>query len=235
MKKIILNIIKLIIIITLGIVIFITFNGFILYKNAIKEKSISDRVNEIRSNEHFTSINNVNDNYINAVIAIEDHRFFYHFGVDIFTTLRAAATDIISKNLVAGGSSITQQVAKNLCFSQEKVFSRKVAELFVVYELEKNYSKEEIFEIYMNSIYFGNGYYNIYDASMGYYNKLPSKLTLYEATMLAGVPNAPSVYAPTVNLNLAEKRQTVVLNKMIKYGYLSQEEADAVINKQKSN
>lgn len=234
MKKIILNIIKLIIIITLSIVIFITFNGFILYQNAIKEKTISDRVNEIRNYEHFTTFENANDNYINAVISIEDHRFFNHFGVDIFTTLRAAATDIISRNLVAGGSSITQQVAKNLCFSQEKVFSRKVAELFVVYELEKNYSKEEIFEIYMNSIYFGNGYYNIYDASNGYYNKLPSELTLYESSMLAGVPNAPSSYAPTTNLKLAEKRQTAVLNAMVKYGYLSQDESNKVINEQKT-
>lgn len=234
MKKIISNIFKLIFIITLALVFFIIFNGYILYKDAIKEKSISDRVNEIKNSEHFSSMNDVTDDYINAVIAIEDHRFFYHFGVDILTTLRAAATDIISKDIVAGGSSITQQVAKNLCFSQEKVFSRKAAELFVVYELEKNYSKEEIFEIYINSIYFGNGYYNIYDASQGYYNKLPSELTLYESTILAGVPNAPSAYAPTINLKLAEKRQIAVLNAMVKYGYLSQDEANKIINSQKS-
>ena len=235
MKKVLFKIFKLIFIIALTVAIFIIFNGYILYKDAVKEKSISDRINEIKVSEHFVSMNDVTDDYINAVISIEDHRFFYHFGVDIVTTLRAAATDIISKDIVAGGSSITQQVAKNLCFSQEKVFSRKAAELFVVYELEKNYSKEEIFELYINNIYFGNGYYNIYDASQGYYNKTPAELTLYEATILAGVPNAPSAYAPTTNLKLAEKRQTAVLNAMIKYGYLSQEEADTVINEQKSN
>lgn len=235
MKKFLFNIFKLIFIIALTAIIFITFNGYILYRDTVKEKSITDRVDEIKNSEHFVSINDVTDDYINAVISIEDHRFFYHCGIDILTTLRAAATDIINKDIIAGGSSITQQVAKNLCFSQKKVLSRKVAELFVVYELEKNYSKEEIFELYINNIYFGNGYYNIYDACEGYFEKKPSELTLYEATLIAGVPNAPSAYSPTTNLNLAEKRQTLVLKAMVKYGYLSQKEADLVIKEQKNS
>ncbi len=137
-------------------------------------------------------------------------------------------------NLLKAGSSITQQVAKNLCFSNKKTFYRKVAELFVVDKLEKNYSKEEILELYINNIYYGNGYYNIYDASMGYFNKKPSDLNLYEATLLAGVPNAPSRYAPTVNLSLAEERQSQVLDAMVRYNCLSQEEADNIKAMQKS-
>ena len=109
------------------------------------------------------------------------------------------------------GSSLTQQVAKNLCFSQKKTFYRKVAELFVVRKLESNYSKDEILELYINNIYYGNGYYNI-----------------YEATLLAGVPNAPSLYAPTTNEKLAKERQVQVLDAMVKNNYLSQDEANSV-------
>ena len=115
-----------------------------------------------------------------------------------------------------------------MCFSQKKTFYRKVAELFVVRKLEKNYSKDEILELYINNIYYGNGYYNIYDASMGYFNKKPSDLTLYEATLLAGVPNAPSLYAPTANEKLAKERQVQVLDAMVKNNYLSQDEANSV-------
>ena len=109
--------------------------------------------------------------------------------------------------------------------------SRKVAEIFVAIDLEKNYSKDEILEFYINTIYFGEGYYGIKEASTGYYKKEPKDMNLDEATMLAGVPNAPSVYAPTINPTLAKSRQGKVLRSMVEYGYLSQEEADKVLNK----
>ena len=100
-------------------------------------------------------------------------------------------------------------------------------ELFIQ-TLKKNYSKREIFELYVNTSYFGDGYYGIYQASFGYYNKSPKDLNLDEASILAGVPNAPSVYAPTINLNLAKKRQYHVLNKMLEYGYITKNEALSV-------
>lgn len=100
--------------------------------------------------------------------------------------------------------------------------------------MEKDYEKDEILEIYINNMYFGNGYYNINDAAEGYYDKSPAELTLFEATLLAGVPNAPSVYAPTVNLNLAEQRQSQVLDAMVKYKYLSQEEASSIKDMQET-
>ena len=209
-------------------------NGYILYKDAISEMSISDRVEQVRSDEHFTKLSVVPDYYKNAVVAIEDHRFYSHFGVDVVATSRAFIDNILSFELKGGGSSITQQVAKNLCFTQEKKLTRKVAELFAVYELEKNYEKDEILEIYINNMYFGDGYYNIYDAAIGYYDKEPKDLNLYEATMLAGVPNAPSVYAPTVNIKLAEERQSQVLNAMVKYKKLSQDEANQIRDMQET-
>lgn len=213
------------IIVILVLVSYFVFDGYLLYKDKISEMSIEDRVSQIQNDDNFTKISELPNYYTNAVIAIEDHRFYSHSGVDIIATSRAFFNNIITMKLQGGGSSITQQVAKNLCFTQEKTLTRKVAELFVVYQLEKNYDKDDILEIYINNMYFGNGYYNIYDASHGYYDKEPLDLNLYEATLLAGVPNAPSVYAPTVNLTLAEQRQSQVLAAMVKYGFLSEEES----------
>ena len=130
-----------------------------------------------------------------------------------------------------GGSTITQQVAKNMYFTQEKKLTRKVAELFMAVELEKRYSKDEIFELYVNNIFYGSGYYCVYDASMGYYGVTPDKLTDEQATILAGVPNAPSVYSPDNNTHLTAERQNQVLMSMVKYGYLTEEEADAIRTK----
>ena len=104
-----------------------------------------------------------------------------------------------------------------------------MGELFAAYDLEENYSKDEILALYVNSAYFGDGYYGIYSASMGYYNKEPIDLTLDEASMLAGIPNAPSVYSPNVNPDLALKRHEHVLNKMVEYGYITEEQANSIL------
>ncbi|MDO5557466.1 MAG: biosynthetic peptidoglycan transglycosylase [Clostridia bacterium] len=203
------------------------FNGYSMYKRAITTMSINDKILFVRSNPNFTRLSDVPSYYKNAIIAVEDHRFYEHGTLDYISIGRATVSNLKSKKLVEGGSTITQQVAKNLYFITETdVFSRKVAEVFVGFELEKNYSKDEILEIYINTIYFGDGYYNIKEASMGYFNKKPEKLSLYEATLLAGVPNAPTVYSPTVNLDLALSRQKKVISDMIKYGYL---EPDATV------
>ena len=232
--KILKKLFLLILIIILVVITYFIFNGYVLYKNSMAIKSLDVRVQELRQSESFTKISEVPDYYKKAVISIEDHRFYSHSGVDILATSRAMLDNILSFEMKGGGSSISQQVAKNLCFTQEKTLTRKVAELFVVYHLEKDYEKDEILELYINNMYFGNGYYNIHDAAEGYYGKLPKDLTLYEATLLAGVPNAPSLYAPTVNMRLAEERQSQVLDAMVKYGALSQEEANTVKDMQET-
>ena len=219
-KKIFLIII-IIIIIAIGIVGTI---GYSYYQKSLKEKSLSDRVIEIQQNKDFVKYEDLAKDYINAVIATEDHRFYNHGAVDFISIGRAIFTNIRKKELREGGSTITQQVAKNICFSQEQNLLRKSGEIFASIDLERNYSKNEIFEIYVNNAYFGNGYYGIGQASLGYYNKKPSELNLSEAAMLAGIPNAPSVYSPTKNPDLAEQRQKHVLRKMAEYGYISQEE-----------
>lgn len=206
------------------------FIGYGSYSNVLKEKPLFDRINEITSKEHFVKFDDLNKNYINAVIAIEDHRYFDHGAVDYLSIIRAVFTNLKEGEFEQGGSTITQQVAKNVFFSQERTLSRKLGEVFGASDLEKNYSKNEIFAIYVNTAYFGDGYYGIYEASKGYYNKEPKDLTLYEATMLAGVPNAPSIYAPTVNPELAKQRQKQVLNAMVKYGYISESDKSEVLN-----
>lgn len=202
--------------------------GFGYYSNTLKEKSLVERVEEITTKEDYTPFDQLSKNYVNAVIAVEDHRYYDHGAIDPIGIARAFYTNIRDGQFDEGGSTITQQVAKNVVFNQDKTLLRKLGEIFAAHDLEKNYSKDEIFALYVNSSYFGDGYYSIYEASQGYYKKDPKDLNLSEASMLAGVPNAPSVYAPTVNPDLAKKRQKHVLNKMVEYGYITQEEANAV-------
>ena len=223
-KKII--IILLVLILLAGIIGFIV--GYSVYSNALKEKPLISRMDEIENDEHFVPFSELPKNYINAVVAVEDHRFYDHGPIDFIAIGRAIWVNVTSFELREGGSTITQQLAKNVILSQDETATRKLGEIVAAFDIEKNYSKDDILALYVNTCYFGEGYYGIYDASMGYYNKEPKDLTLDEATMLAGVPNAPSVYAPTVNPDLAKKRQEHVLNKMVEYGYISKEEANSI-------
>lgn len=213
------------------IILIITISSIILlighshYSKALKEKPLITRIEEITSQENYTKFNEMSSYYRNAVISVEDHRYYSHGPVDFIAIGRAMLVNIKNKEFREGGSTITQQVAKNVILSQEQNWVRKVAEIFAAFDLEKNYTKNEIFELYVNTSYFGDGYYGIYDASQGYYKKTPKDLNLDEASMLAGVPNAPSVYAPTINPSLAKKRQYHVINKMLEYGYITKDEA----------
>ena len=228
--KIFRKILLILFILLLLVMTFAFLIGYGYYSNTLHEKSLTERVEEITSKEHYLSFDKLPKNYLNAVVAVEDHRYYNHGPIDPIGIARAIYTNIRDGEFDEGGSTITQQVAKNVIFNQDKTLIRKLGEVFGAFDLEKNYSKEEILALYVNSCYFGDGYYCIYDASMGYFNKEPKDLNLDEASMLAGIPNAPSVYAPTVNPDLAKKRQAHVLNKMVEYGYISQEEADQVKN-----
>lgn len=221
----IIGFILLIIIIIISVYIGI---GYKMYKNALQKMPIQEKILNIRQEKNYTTFEELPKTYIDAVIAVEDHRFYKHKGVDIVAVCRAIFNDIKNKELREGGSSITQQLCKNIYFNQNRKLSRKIAETFMAIKMEKECSKKEIFELYVNTSYFGDGYYCIGDASQGYFNKKPIDMNIYECTLLAGVPNAPSIYAPTNNLELAEQRQKQVINKMVEYGYLTIEEADNI-------
>lgn len=211
--------------IILGIIIIVGYNGYKMYKQAITELPIDEKIKEIKGKNNYTKLEDTTKTFKDAVLAVEDHRFYNHKGIDLISTTKAFFTNLKNKEIVTGGSSITQQLAKNMYFTQKKEFSRKFAEIFVVSYLEDNLTKDEIFELYINTIYYGNGYYGIGNASEGYFNKNPKDLTDYEATILAGLPNAPSAYSLNNHKDLAEKRQQQVLDAMVKYKYLTNSEA----------
>ena len=203
---------------------YVVYGGYKMYKEVTDAVPVAEKVEEIRSQDHYTEYGELSDTYINAVIAGEDRRFRKHGGFDIISTGRALLHNIKAGELEQGGSTITQQLARNMYFEQNKKLTRKVAEVLVAFEIEKEYDKDEILELYVNTIYFGSGYYNIYDASLGYFGKTPSQLSDYEATMLAGIPNAPSVYDLNVNPDLAEQRRQQVVDCMVDEGYIEEGE-----------
>ena len=205
---------------------FFGIKGYMMYKEATSQTSIEETVNAIRDEEHFTTYPDLPDFYINAVISVEDHRFMEHPGIDFIAICRAALTDLKTLSFKEGGSTITQQLVKNLFYTQDKTLERKAAEIFAVLDMEGKYSKEEIFELYVNTIYFGSGYHGIYYASTGYFGKEPSELTDGESAILAGLPNAPSEYSPDTNTGLTSQRTQQVLDSMVRNQLLTQDEAD---------
>lgn len=204
----------------------LTYKGYEMYKEATSKVDLQTKVETIRNDKDFVKFDELPSDYVTAVIDVEDHRFYDHNGIDIISIFRALINDIKAREVVEGGSTITQQLSKNMYFSQKQELVRKIAELFVTFDLEKNYSKKDIFELYVNTSYFGDGYYGIGQAAKGYLNKKPKDMTLLESTLLAGIPNAPSVYAPTKNPDLAVQRQKQVIQKMVKRGDLTESEAE---------
>ena len=176
----------------------------------------------IEEQPNYTTIDELPQTYIDAVLSVEDKRFYDHFGVDPIAVGRAFFNDIKAGAYVEGGSTITQQLAKNQYFTQDKKIVRKVAEMFMAFKIESELDKDTIFELYVNSIFFGNGYYCVADASNGYFGKVPSEMNFDECTLLAGVPNAPTNYNPTASPELARQRQKQVIEKMKKAGYLEE-------------
>lgn len=203
-----------------------------MYKQKLEEIPIEEKISEIRSKENYTKLEEIPQIYKNAVLAVEDHRFYSHGAIDIISIGRAIYKDITTRSFAEGGSTITQQLAKNTYFTQEKKLSRKISEIFMAREYEKNLTKDEILELYINTCYFGNGYYSLKEASKGYFNKEAKDMTDYECIMLAGIPNAPSVYAPTKNLELAKQRQKQVADAMVAHGYIKQDEVDKILKKE---
>ena len=171
-------------------------------------------------------INKVPQNLQNAFIAAEDNRFYDHIGIDPIGILRAIVTNLTNHGIAQGGSTITQQLAKNAFLSQEQTLKRKVQEAMLALEIEHKYSKKEILEMYMNQIYFGQGAYGSQTAAKTYFNKDVDQLSLTQCAMLAGLPKSPNYYSPFNNLKEAEARKNVVLDQMAKYGYITTAQAE---------
>ena len=197
--------------------------GYQMYRSALQEKSIEEAVAGLRAQPGSTSADELPQVYLDAVVAIEDHRFYTHCGIDIISICRAAWNDLRTMSLEEGGSTITQQVAKNLFLTQEKEFTRKVAEVFLAFDLEETYTKREILELYVNSSYFGLGCTGIGQAAPAMLGVAPDDMTLGQAALMAGMPNEPSLYSS--DRRAAEARRDVVLMQMEKYGLMPKDAA----------
>lgn len=207
----------------------VAVRGYFMYTSALERLPTLQAARQVREAEGFTPIAQLPNTYRDAVISAEDHRFYEHGGLDFIALGRALFHDITTLSFAEGGSTITQQLAKNLYFTQEKELTRKAAEVFMAWKLEHDFTKDEILELYVNCIYFGSGCYSVGDASRAYFGKDPSQMTDAECTLLAGIPNAPSVYDLNENPDLAHQRQRQVVELMVENGQLTRHRADTIL------
>ncbi len=162
-----------------------------------------------------------------AVIATEDKNFYYHRGFDTMGMIRSTITNVLSGEVKQGGSTITQQLARILFLSNERTFDRKIKELIIAHRIEKTISKDEILELYLNSVYLGSGVYGVSSAARTFFDKDLSQLTLAEQALIAGLPQAPSIYSPFANKKAGLKRRNQVLRRMYRNKYITQEQMQA--------
>ncbi len=174
----------------------------------------------------------ISPNFLDAVIAVEDSRFYKHRGIDFIRLGKAILVNIQTRSKAQGASTLTQQLARNLYLTLEKKYTRKIQEAVLALQIEQHLGKDEILELYVNQIYYGHGLYGIQNAAQFYYGKDADDLTLAQATMLAGVIRVPEVYSPINDFAASRKRQRVVLNRLVAVGKLSQEEADVVFERE---
>lgn len=200
-----------------------------------KEESLQDEVNDVLEFEtalesrvdrsQFVPADKIPKLLKQAIVAAEDRRFYEHGAIDLMGIARAAIANYTAGSTVEGGSTISQQLVKNLFLSEERTMTRKLRELVLAVQLERKYTKDEILELYLNTIYFGHGTYGIGEASRTYFGKEPAELTLSECAILAGLPQAPSAYDPIDHPEEATKRMTIVLMLMAREGYITAKEA----------
>lgn len=199
-------------------------NAFLMY----------DQTNELffqgSGQQEWVSLDNISDNLIKATIYTEDKHFYKHHGFDYLRILKAMYVNITSKSKSQGASTISQQYAKNLFLDFDKTWERKLNEMWFTMQLEVHYSKDEILEGYLNTIYYGHGMYGIENASKFYFDKKATDLDLAEAAMLTGIPKSPSNYSPIVNYEIAKKRQVDILYNLLKNKAITEDEYNQAIN-----
>ena len=206
--------------------------GYDKYKAALESRPLSDVITELKGKENYTQYEDVPEIYYKALVAVEDRRFYKHNGFDVIGSARAIYNDIKAWELLEGGSTIAQQLAKNLYFPNDHTIQRKIAEIFMALKIEDEYEKEDVLEFYVNGIYYGSGYYSIYDASIGYFDKEPKEMTDYECTLLVGIPNAPSVYSLNNRPDLARQRQKKVIDCMVEVEYITEDEGREILGEE---
>ena len=223
------SIIGIIAILCAAVIGYFAIKGAVMWNDAKSGKPVEKTVAQLQTEDGFARVSELPQFYIDAVISVEDRKFRTHNGINLKSIARALLYDVATLSFEQGGSTITQQLAKNLWFTQEKRIERKFAEVYAAFELESVLSKDEIFELYVNTIYFGSDYYGVTEAARGYFNKAPSELSEYECAMLAGLPNAPSVYSPNESPELARQRLRLVLDSMERCGIITAAHSEEVM------
>ena len=188
--------------------------------------NMEEVIDPLRKDSNWINLADIPKNMQNAIIAIEDHKFYEHEGISPESILRAVLANIKEGEVSQGGSTLTQQFVKNTFLTHEQTMDRKIEEAILSVVLEDKYSKDEILEMYLNTTYFGAGATGIHQASKVYFGKHVSRLTLEEAAVLAALPYAPSALNPLEHPIECKQRQMLVLNAMAKHGFISQDAAD---------
>ena len=196
--------------------------GFLRYRMLIEASPLINKEESIQKLPHYVTLKEMDPTFLKAIIAIEDPSFYHHYGIRFTNVMEAFLTNLKEQRLAMGGSTITQQLAKNIYLEQDKHFTRKAAELFFAFDLERTFTKDEILELYLNIIYFGDGYYGIQEAAQGYFHKDADELNDNEATILAGLPQAPAIYQLSDGYKKAKQRQAEVLEAMVNQGYFNE-------------
>ena len=197
MKKLLFKMIIILLVIITGFCGYYGYLGYQIYQDKIQEQSLSERVNQLKSKEDYLTLDQISPIYKEAVLESEDRRFYKHGPVDYYGLARAMFINITTFSFKEGGSTITQQLAKNLCLSFKKNLSRKFAEVFIAKDLEDHYSKDEILEMYLNITYLGEGNYGIQAASQYYYHIDAIDLNKQQCDILVKTLKRPSVYNPS--------------------------------------
>lgn len=207
------------------------FLGYREYKKVTKADPLNEKIAELKEANYYLNYEQLPVIFLDATVSVEDERLFDRKSVlDKEALLRAAWTNLKNLKFLEGGSTIPQQVAKNLYYGHETSAIRKIAEYYITKDLLDIQTKNQVLEIYVNIIYYGNGAYGISDAAYNYFGLNPWELNDGELTLLAGLPQAPSVYDLTENFDLAKDRQKHVLSRMVSLKKLTQEEADQLYN-----
>ena len=197
MKKLLFKMIIILLVIITGFCGYYGYLGYQIYQDKIQEQSLSERVNQLKSKEDYVTLDQISPIYKEAVLESEDRRFYQHGPVDYYGLARAMFINITTFSFKEGGSTITQQLAKNLCLSFKKDLSRKFVEVFIAKDLEDHYSKDEILEMYLNITYLGEGNYGIQAASQYYYHIDAIDLNKQQCDILVKTLKRPSVYNPS--------------------------------------
>ena len=227
MRKKLLSIIAVLLLLITGVSAALLRQGYRCYRQEVENLPIHQAVEAYTSKNEYVSFDDIDPDFVNAVICVEDKRFFTRRGYDVIALFRALYHNLLAKDLIEGGSTIGEQIAKNLYLDgYVEGLEEKIAEIFLMNDLEREYSKKELFALYANMNYYGDGYWGIHDACKGYYDQSPSDLSLAKAAILAGIPNAPAIYQLSDGYEKAKERQAWVLQTMVNNDYISSLEAE---------